>query len=80
MTHLAADHSWSETVSVSTKFRGTTSVNGSTAFPGAGNIIRDFAFIGFNDHQNNYTFSGTAAGSTVVLETVNNEQKLIYRR
>jgi hypothetical protein len=75
---IASDGQWSETVSIQARFRGATQVDSETSF-GSWNIIRDFAYISFFDKVNNYQFSGTASGATVVLNNVDGTQ-LVYRR
>jgi hypothetical protein len=75
---LASDGQWSETVSVQVRSGGTTQVQAVTTF-GSWNNVREFAYISFFDMTNNYQFSGTASGATVVLNTVNGDQ-LVYRR
>ncbi|MEO5817569.1 MAG: hypothetical protein ABIT20_20035 [Gemmatimonadaceae bacterium] len=75
---LSSDGAWSEALSVKAIFGGVTQVQ---AFTGSGswNNIREFAYISFYDHANNYQFSGTASGATIVLTNVNGDQ-LVYRR
>ncbi|MEO8333402.1 MAG: hypothetical protein ABI664_00420 [bacterium] len=75
---LAADGAWSETLSVQSSFAGVMQVQPATTF-GNWNNIRQFAYISFFDKLNNYQFSGTASGATIVLNTVNGDQ-LVYRR
>ena len=75
---LASDGSWSEVVSIQVAAGGVTQTQAVSSF-GSWNNVRQFAYISFFDKSNNYQFSGTAAGSTVVLTTVNGDQ-LLYRR
>ena len=75
---LASDHAWSETISVKTTFKGTSQTQPITTF-GSWNNIRPSAYIAFNDKLNLYQFSGTAAGSTIVLNTVAGDE-LVYIR
>ena len=75
---LASDHAWSETISVKTTFKGNSKVDAVTSF-GSWNNIRPSAYISFNDKLNLYQFSGTAAGSTIVLNTVAGDE-LVYTR
>ncbi len=75
---IASDGQWSETVSIQARAAGVTQVQAVTGF-GSWNNIREFAYISFFDKANNYQFSGTASGATVVLNTVNGDQ-LVYRR
>jgi hypothetical protein len=75
---LTPDGSWTESLSVKASFGGVTQVEAETSF-GSWNNIREFAYISFYDHANNYQFSGTASGATIVLTTVNGDQ-LVYRR
>ena len=75
---LASDHEWSETISVKTTRNGNTQVDAVTSF-GSWNNIRPSAYIAFNDKVNLYQFSGTAAGSTIVLNTVAGDE-LVYVR
>jgi hypothetical protein len=75
---LASDGSWSEVLSVEVTSAGVTQTQAVTTF-GSWNNIREFAFISFFDKANNYQFTGTAAGATVVVNTVDGAQ-LVYRR
>jgi hypothetical protein len=75
---LASDGQWSETISLQVRSAGATQVQAVTSF-GNWNNIREVAYISFFDKANNYQFSGTASGATIVLNTVNGEQ-LVYRR
>jgi hypothetical protein len=75
---LASDGEWSEVLSIQARSGGVTQVQAITTF-GSWNNIRQFAYISFFDKLNNYQFSGTASGATVVLNTVNGDQ-LVYRR
>ena len=75
---LSSDGQWSEVLSVKVSSGGVTQVQAITTF-GSWNNIRQFAYISFFDMANNYQFSGTASGATIVLNTVNGDQ-LIYRR
>ncbi len=75
---LASDGEWSEVLSVQARSGGVTQVQAVTTF-GSWNNIRQFAYISFFDKANNYQFSGTASGATVVVNTLNGDQ-LVYRR
>ena len=75
---LASDHAWSETISVKTTFKGTSQTQAVTSF-GSWNNIRPSAYISFNDKLKLYQFSGTAAGNTIVLNTVAGDE-LVYTR
>ena len=75
---LGTDGQWTETVSSKVQSAGMTQVQAVTTF-GSWNNIRPSAYISFFDKVNNYGFSGTASGATIVLNTVSGEQ-LIYRR
>jgi hypothetical protein len=75
---LSSDGAWAESLSVKASFGGAAQVEAETSF-GSWNNIREFAYISFYDHANNYQFSGTASGGTIVLNTVSGEQ-LVYRR
>ena len=75
---LASDHAWSETVTVKTTFKGNSQVQSIVSF-GSWNNIRPSAYISFNDKLNLYQFSGTAAGSTIVLNTVAGDELVSHR-
>ncbi len=75
---LASDGEWSEVLSIQARSGGVTQVQAVITF-GSWNNIRQFAYISFFDKANNYQFSGTASGATVVLNTINGDQ-LVYRR
>lgn len=75
---LSTDGEWSEVLSIQARAAGVTQVQATTTF-GSWNNIRAFAYISFFDKLNNYQFSGTAAGATIVLNTINGDQ-LVYRR
>ena len=75
---LASDRAWSEAISIKTTFKGNSRVEAVTSF-GSWNNIRPSAFISFNDKANLYQFTGTAAGGTIVLNTVAGDE-LVYTR
>lgn len=75
---LTADGQWSETLGIRASFKGNTNVDNAIS-AGTWSNVRDYAYISFYDKVNGYPFSGTAAGGTVVLNTVNGEQ-LVYRK
>ncbi len=76
---IGADHTFSETLS----FTLTSPVGAATSQiglrQGTWSMVRDFALMSFNDTRNGQTYTGTAAGGAVVLETVTGAQ-LIYRK
>jgi hypothetical protein len=75
---LTSAREWSETLSLKGTYKGNSQID---AHLGAGtwSNVRDFADMSFYDKVNDYAFSGTAAGGTVVLTNVNGDQ-LVYRR
>lgn len=75
---LNADATWSETVEVTSRFRGQTQTLPSVS-SGQWSLLRDYAYITFNDVVNGYTFTGTASGGSVVVETVSG-QLLVYQQ
>jgi hypothetical protein len=75
---LGSDGTWSEVLTLQVATSGGSQPQEVSSF-GNWNNIRQFAYISFFDRQNNYQFSGTAAGGTVILTTVNGDQ-LVYRR
>lgn len=75
---LNRDATWSETLETTSTFRGQTQTLPSST-SGRWSLLRDFAYISFKDIINGYTFSGTASGGTVIMETVAGK-RLVYRR
>ena len=76
---LTANGTWSETLAISTV--SSTGVKQVFQLPAGGTwiILRDYAYIAFTDKVNAYSFSGVAAGNTVVLKSADG-QELLYRR
>jgi len=74
---LGTDGSWEETLSINAQSAGVTQVQAVTTF-GSWNNVRPNAYISFFDRVNNYQFTGTASGATIVLTTVEGGE-MIYR-
>ncbi len=76
---LAANGTWSETLGI--RAVSSTGVKPVVQFPAGGTwlILRDYAYIAFTDKVNAYSFSGVAAGNTVVLRSAEG-QDMVYRR
>lgn len=74
---LTSDHSWTETI----KLRSSSGAGQILVQNGSGSwtIIRDFAYLAFNDTLNGYQFSGTGSGRTIVLQ-FSDGSEMIYRR
>ena len=75
---LTTDLRWTETQSVLLTFPGSAQIT-PVVSSGTWALIRSYAYLVFNDTSNGYQFSGTAAGGTIVLETVSGSE-MIYRR
>ena len=75
---LTADRNWTEALTLK-----TTTGGASQTFieKGAGSwaIVREFAYISFNDKLNAFQFSGTASGRTIVLQSAGGAE-MVYRR
>ena len=76
---LTANGTWTETLAISTV--SPTGVKQVVQLPAGGTwlILRDYAYIAFTDKVNAYSFSGVAAGNTVVLRS-SEGQDMVYKR
>lgn len=76
---LTSDGSWTETLTL----RSTTGTGASQTIleKGAGSwsVVREYAYLSFNDKLNKYAFSGLASGRTIVLQSADGAE-LVYRR
>ncbi len=75
---LSADKSWSETLMLQSTSLGATRTYTQLG-SGGWTILRDYAYVSFTDRLNAYSFSGTASGGTVVLQSADGSE-MIYRR
>ncbi|MEO7456934.1 MAG: hypothetical protein ABIY52_11790 [Gemmatimonadaceae bacterium] len=75
---VTTDGQWSEALSLKTSFKGNSSVD-NVISAGSWSNVREIAYMSFYDKVNGYSFSGTASGGTIVLNTVGGDQ-LVYRR
>ena len=75
---VTGDGQWSEALGVKSSFKGNTNVDNIIS-AGTWSNVREIAYISFYDKVNGYSFSGTASGGTIVLNTVGGDQ-LVYRR
>ncbi|MEP6991982.1 MAG: hypothetical protein ABJA80_13710 [bacterium] len=75
---LSADMTWSETLMLQSTSQGAARTYTQVG-SGGWTILRDYAYIAFTDRLNAYSFSGTASGGTVVLQSADGSE-MIYRR
>lgn len=75
---LSSDRSWTETITLKST-RGGTSQTFFDKGAGSWTIVREFAYLAFNDKLNSYQFSGTASGRTIVLRAEGGAE-MVYRR
>lgn len=75
---LTTDRAWTETLTLTSTIPGNTQTFTEIG-SGSWTIIRDYAYLAFNDQRNAYQFSGTASGRTIVLQSSDGAE-MIYRR
>jgi hypothetical protein len=75
---MSNDRTWVQTFTVSVT-NGAASQTFLTSSEGTWAIIREQAYVNFNDKTNGYQFSGVAAGGQVTMYTQSGRQ-VIYRR
>jgi hypothetical protein len=75
---LTPDRGWTETLTLTSATSGNSQTFTEVG-SGSWTIIRDFAYLAFNDTRNAYQFSGTASGRTIVLQSIDGAE-MIYRR
>lgn len=75
---MSSDRTWLQTFTVSVASGGVAQTFFTSA-EGTWTILRDQAYVSFNDKTNGYQFSGIAAGGQVTINTVSGQQ-VIFRR
>ena len=75
---MSSDRTWTETLTISTPIGGSAQTF-LLMSEGSWSIIREQAYVIFNDKTNGYQFSGIAAGGQVTTNTESGKE-IIFRR